>query len=92
MALGLHDIGDADSPPGLGQTAVVATGRRGARPRRRFRAGRDIRILQQGLGSEVPVPAPPVARPEDAGLGIGRKMQLGGNGLLVAPASDSEGA
>jgi len=57
-----------------------------------FEQGRDIRILLQGLRPEVPVPAPPVARPEDAGLGVGRKMQLGGNGLLLAAAFGAAGA
>ena len=57
-----------------------------------FEQGRDIRILLQGRGPEVPVPAPPVARPEDAGLGVGRKVQLGGNGLLFAAAFDAADA
>jgi hypothetical protein len=57
-----------------------------------FELGCDIRTFQQGLGPEVPVPAPPVAQPEDAGLSVERKMQLGGNGLLLAAASGSEGA
>jgi hypothetical protein len=57
-----------------------------------FEQGRDIRILQQGLGPEVPVPAPPVAQAEDASLDVGRKMQLGGNGRLLAAAFAAAGA
>ena len=57
-----------------------------------FELGRDIRTFQQGLGREVPVPAPPVAQPEDAGLSVERKMQLGGNGLLLAAAFGAAGA
>jgi hypothetical protein len=57
-----------------------------------FELGRDIRTLQQGLGRQVPVPAPPVAQPEDASQGGGGKMQLGGNGLLLAAAFGAAGA
>jgi hypothetical protein len=57
-----------------------------------FEQGRDNRILQQGLGPEVPVPALPVAQAEDASLGVGRKVRLGGKGLLFATAFGAAGA
>jgi len=57
-----------------------------------FELARDIRTLQQGLGPEVRVPALPVAQAEDASLGVGRKMQLGGSGLLLAAAFGAAGA